>query len=43
LDGSTSNSRSFAVSGDAAVTAYVYDERLLKVTYSSGGYVKVNG
>ena len=43
MDGSTSNSRSFAVSEDTTVTAYVYDERLLKVTYTSGGYVKVNG
>jgi hypothetical protein len=42
-DGSTSNPRSFTVSGDTTLTAYVYDERLLKVTYTSGGYVKVNG
>jgi len=42
-DGSTSNPRSFTVSGDITLTAYVYDERLLKVTYTSGGYVKVNG
>jgi hypothetical protein len=42
-DGSTSNPRSFTVSQDTAVTAYVYDERKLYVTYGSGGYVKVNG
>jgi hypothetical protein len=42
-DGSTSNPRSFTVSSDTTVTAYVYDERKLYVTYGSGGYVKVNG
>jgi hypothetical protein len=42
-DGSTSNPRSFTVNQDTTVTAYVYDERKLYVTYTSGGYVKVNG
>jgi hypothetical protein len=42
-DGSTSNPRSFTVNQDTTATAYVYDERLLKVTYGSGGYVKVDG
>ena len=44
-DGSTSNPRSFTVSSSTTVTAYVYDERLLKVTWSPGtaGYVAVNG
>ncbi|MCC6065122.1 MAG: hypothetical protein LM576_04000, partial [Thermofilum sp.] len=32
-DGSTSNPRSFTVSSDTTVTAYVYDERLLLVLY----------
>jgi hypothetical protein len=42
-DGSASNPRSFTVSQDTTVTAYVYDERKLYVTYGSGGYVKVGG
>jgi hypothetical protein len=42
-DGSTSNPRSFTVSSSTTVTAYVYDERLLKVTWEGPGVVTVNG
>gem|GEM_PF-4043826 len=44
-DNSTNNPRSFTVSQDTTVTAYVYDERLLKATWEpgDGGHVKVNG
>ncbi|MEM1568706.1 MAG: hypothetical protein QXI84_09510 [Thermofilaceae archaeon] len=42
-DGSTANPRTFTVTADSTVTAYAWDERLLKITYTSGGAVKVNG
>jgi hypothetical protein len=44
-DGNTQNPRSFTVSSDTTVTAYVYDERLIKVTWSqdAAGHVNVNG
>jgi hypothetical protein len=44
-DGSTSNPRSFTVSSSSTATAYVWDERLLKVTWSpdAAGRVNVNG
>jgi hypothetical protein len=42
-DGSTSNPRSFTVSSSTTVTAYVWDERLLKVTWEGPGAVTVNG
>ncbi|MEM2617084.1 MAG: hypothetical protein QXL64_06110, partial [Thermofilaceae archaeon] len=42
-DGSTANPRTFTVTSDATVTMYVYDERLLKVSYGSNGVVRVNG
>ncbi|MEM2299265.1 MAG: hypothetical protein QXW23_07070, partial [Thermofilaceae archaeon] len=42
-DGSTANPRTFTVAADSTVAAYAWDERLLKVTYTTGGAVKVNG
>jgi hypothetical protein len=43
-DGSTQNPRSFTVSSSSTtVTAYVWDERLLKVTWEGPGAVTVNG
>jgi hypothetical protein len=42
-DGSTSNPRSFTVSSSTTATAYVWDERLLKVTWEGPGAVTVNG
>ncbi|WP_288104556.1 hypothetical protein [Thermofilum sp.] len=44
-DDNTQNPRSFTVSSSTTVTAYVYDERLVKVTWSpdTAGRVSVNG
>jgi len=44
-DGNTQNPRSFTVTSSTTVTAYVYDERLVKVTWSpdTAGRVSVNG
>ncbi|MDW8005016.1 MAG: archaellin/type IV pilin N-terminal domain-containing protein, partial [Thermofilaceae archaeon] len=42
-DGSVANPRSFTVSSDTVLTVSVWDERLLKVTYTSGGSVAVDG
>jgi hypothetical protein len=44
-DGNTQNPRSFTLTSSTTVTAYVYDERLVKVTWSpdTAGRVNVNG
>jgi len=41
--GETSAAIAIDVRGDTSLTAYYRDWRKLKVTYTSGGYVKVNG
>jgi hypothetical protein len=41
--GDASTSIFYDLRGDATLTAYYRDWRLLKVTYTSGGYVAVNG
>ncbi|MEM1930119.1 MAG: hypothetical protein QXH81_09135 [Thermofilaceae archaeon] len=42
-DGSTENPRSVYLSDSVQLLSYVWDERLLKVTYTAGGVVRVNG
>ncbi|MEM1696756.1 MAG: hypothetical protein QW324_07010 [Thermofilaceae archaeon] len=42
-DGSTENPRNILLSDSVQLLAYVWDERLLKVTYTSGGFVRVDG
>ncbi|MEM2791217.1 MAG: hypothetical protein QW075_05140, partial [Thermofilaceae archaeon] len=42
-DGSTENPRNILLSDSVQLLTYVWDERLLKVTYTSGGVVRVDG